>query len=76
MYRRKTLLAPSHYAAKWAIPDIDQRNDLRQVNLLGYAYATMADGPDKEAKLLQILEHFHGYLMKYLAMVSGARYLR
>jgi hypothetical protein len=29
----------------------------------------MPDGPDKEAKLLQVLECFHGYLMKYLCMI-------
>jgi hypothetical protein len=68
MYR-STLLAPSHYAGQWTIPKKDQRNDLRQVNLLGYAYATSPDGPEKEACLLQVLEMFHGHLMKYLCMI-------
>ena len=68
MYR-STLLKPSHYAGQWVVPDRDQRNDLQVVNLLGYAYATAPDGPDKEAKLLQVLEMFHGYLMKYLCMI-------
>ena len=51
------------------VPERDQHNDLRAVNWLGYAYATSPDGPDKEAKLLQVLECFHGYMMKYLCMI-------
>jgi hypothetical protein len=68
MYR-STILKPSHYAGQWVIPEKDQHNDLRQVNLLGYAYATSPDGPEKEAKLLHVLELFHGYMMKYLCMI-------
>jgi hypothetical protein len=66
---RSTFLAPSHYAGKWIIPDEEQRNDLAAVNDLGYAYATAPDSPAKEAKLLEVLECFHGYLMKYLCMI-------
>jgi hypothetical protein len=51
------------------IPDEDQRNDLSSVNALGYAYATAPDSAAKEAKLLEVLECFHGYLMKYLCMI-------
>ena len=68
MYR-STLLKPSHYAGQWVIPDQDQRNDLRSVNQLGYDYATSPDGPEKEQKLLLVLEMFHGYLSKYLCMI-------
>jgi hypothetical protein len=39
------------------------------VNLLGYSYATAPDSAAKEAKLLSVLECFHGYLMKYLCMI-------
>jgi hypothetical protein len=66
---RSTFLAPSHYAGKWAIPDDDQRNKLADVNKLGYAYAVAPDSAAKEAKLLEVLECFHGYLMKYLCMI-------
>ena len=52
MLYRSTLLSPSHYAGKWIIPERDQHNDLQAVNLLGYVYATAADGPEKEEKLL------------------------
>jgi hypothetical protein len=68
MYR-STLLKSTHYAGQWIVPDQNQRNDLQQVNLLGYDYATSPDGPEKEAKLLKVLEHFHGYRMKYLCMI-------
>jgi hypothetical protein len=66
---RSTFLAPSHYAGKWVIPDEDQHYDLAAVNALGYAYATAPDSPAKEAKLLEVMECFHGYLMKYLCMI-------
>jgi hypothetical protein len=68
MYR-STLLSPSHYAGKWTIPEQGQRKPLQQVNLLGYDYATSLDGPEKEAKLLKVLEQFHGYMSKYLCMI-------
>ena len=66
---RRTTLSPSHYAGKWAIPEEEQRNDLKAVNQLGYEYATATDSPEKEARLLKILECFHGYLMKYVIMI-------
>jgi hypothetical protein len=68
MYR-STLLAPSHYAGKWIIPDETQRNDLAAMNQLGYDYGVAVDSPAKEALLLLLLERFHGYLMKYVCMV-------
>jgi hypothetical protein len=66
---RRTILAPTHYAGKWIIPEEEQHYDLKAVNLLGYAYATAPDSAAKEAKLLEVLECFHGYLMKYLRMI-------
>src|SRR6059036_3495895 len=66
---RSTFLAPSHYAGKWVIPDEDQHYDLKAVNALGFAYATAPDSPAKEAKLLEVMECFHRYLMKYLCMI-------
>ena len=56
-------------AGKWIIPDEDQRYDLKVVNQLGLEYAKAVDSPEKEAQLLQILECFHGYLMKYVVMI-------
>jgi hypothetical protein len=66
---RSTFLAPTHYAGKWIIPEEDQHYDLATVNLLGLGYATAPDSAAKEAKLLEVLECFHGYLMKYLCMI-------
>ena len=66
---RSTSLTPSHYAGKWAIPAEDQRIDLAVTNKLAIAYSVDPDSPEKEAKLLQLLENFHGYLMKYLVMI-------
>jgi len=73
---RSAFLAPSHYAGKWEIPAEDQRNDLKTVNLLGYAYATSPDTPEKQEKLLQVLECFHGYLVKYLCMIVRGLFRR
>lgn len=66
---RSTSLSPSHYAGKWAIPDESQRIDLAVTNKLALDYGAAPDSPEKEAMLLQLLESFHGYLMKYLVMV-------
>jgi hypothetical protein len=68
MYR-STFLAPSHYVGKWVIPEEDRHYDLKAVNLLGRTYAAAPDSAEKEAKLLEVLECFHGYLMKYLCMI-------
>ena len=56
-------------AGKWEIPEEQKRNDLKAINQLGYEYATATDSPEKEARLLKILECFHGYLMKYVIMI-------
>lgn len=66
---RSTTLSPSHYAGKWVIPDEEKRHDLKVVNQLGLEYAKAIDSPEKEAKLLQVIEYFHGYLMKYVIMI-------
>ena len=66
---RSTLLDSAHYAGRWAIPTEDQRNNLADINQLGYTYALAGDSAVKEAQLLTLLEAFHGYLMKYLCMV-------
>ena len=63
---RSTSLDPSHYAANWRE---DQQNDPAAVNRLGLSYAKSHDSSKKEEKLLQILEMFHGYTMKYLSMI-------
>jgi hypothetical protein len=69
MFYRSTTLSPSHYTGRWTIPAEDQRYDLKVVNQLGLEYAKAIDSPEKEARLLQVLECFHGYLMKYVVMI-------
>jgi hypothetical protein len=69
MFYRSTTLSHSHYAGRWTIPAEDQRYDRKVVNQLGLEYAKAIDSPEKEAKLLQVLECFHGYLMKYVVMI-------
>lgn len=66
---RTTSLKHDHYAGHWVIPAAEDRNDLKAMNKLGYDYAVAPDSPEKEAKLLQAIEGFHGYLMKYVCMV-------
>jgi len=67
---RVILLDPSHWAGKWIVPKEDQHYDLKTVNKLGYEYGISPDSPEKETKLLQLLEYFHGYLMKYVLMIQ------
>jgi hypothetical protein len=67
---RVILLDPSHWAGKWTAPDEDQHYNLKVVNQLGYEYGVAPDSPEKEAKLLQLLEYFHGCLMKYVLMIE------
>ena len=50
-------------------PDESHRIDLAASNQLAYAYGIAPDSAQKEAMLLQLLERFHGYVMKYLIMI-------
>lgn len=68
MFRSYTL-SEGHYAACWEIPGDDNFNIRTDVNDLAIRYATLEDGPEKEAASLQLLQCFHGYLMKYTNMV-------
>ena len=60
---------PQLYTGKWAIPDESQRIDLAVTNKIALAYGVEPDGSEKKAMLLQLLQNFHGYLMKYLVMI-------
>jgi len=62
---KPALLPATHYAAGWTNAVLP----LEQTNQLGHAYALMEDGPEKRAKFLEIIQAFHGYLMKYLTMI-------
>lgn len=62
-------LERSHYAAKWTLPKEGEFNDLAVVNQAGIDYAQLPDGLAKEAKLLEIVKYFHGYVFKYADLI-------
>lgn len=62
-------LEAPHYAAKWTLPKEGEFNDLQVVNQAGIDYANFPDGPDKEAKMLEIVKYFHGYVFKYCDLI-------
>lgn len=66
---RNATLSPSHYAHGWRIASSENLNDREAVNRLAIEYASLPDGAEKEAKCLEIVQCFHGYLMKYLHMI-------
>lgn len=69
MYRT-VALSSEHYASKWPTPSEETAlNSREDVNALGIAYALASDPEEKQAKLFQIVEAFHGYLMKYMVMI-------
>jgi hypothetical protein len=68
VYRNATL-SSSHYAYTWRVAAEGALNDREQVNKLAIDYSNLPDGPDKEAKCLELVQCFHGYLMKYLNMI-------
>lgn len=60
----------SHYASRWTLPKEGEFNDLGTVNQAGIDYAQLPDGPIKEAKLLEIVKYFHGYVFKYTDLIA------
>jgi hypothetical protein len=66
---RTAALSSDHYATKWKMPTEENLNDRLTVNALGIKYARLKNGPEKEATLLEIIQCFHGYLIKYLNMI-------
>jgi len=65
---RSAILSSAHYASTWKT-DAPLRS-VEDVNELGRQYAVLPDSdPAKEEKLLEILQCFHPYVMKYLSMI-------
>jgi hypothetical protein len=48
----------------------------KNADRLGRKYALLPVGPEKEAKFLEIAQFFHGYVMKYLTMISQGHVLQ
>jgi hypothetical protein len=59
-------LPVGHYAAQWPEDVIRTPGELTQ---LGIDYVDAPEGPEKEARLLEILQCFHNYLLKYVGMI-------
>jgi hypothetical protein len=59
-------LPVGHYAAQWPEDLIRTPGEVTQ---LGIEYVDLPDGPEKEAKLLELLQCFHSYLLKYVGMI-------
>ena len=66
---RSFTVSEAHYAYQWRIPSDSNLHDHKKVNQLAIEYATAEDGPHKESLFLQLVECFHGYLIKYVNMV-------
>jgi hypothetical protein len=66
---RNYYLSPSHYAAKWQVRDVSDRHDLELINQKAYACATAQDPALREQLQLEILEAFHGYIIKYFNLI-------
>jgi hypothetical protein len=63
---RNIVLPSSHYAARWSS---DIMRTPSELTALGRQYAELPLGTPKEDKLLEIVQCFHGYLLKYLATI-------
>ncbi len=55
-----------HYAAQWPADSVRTADE---VTALGLAYTELPEGEPRNAKLLEILQCFHGYLIKYMGMI-------
>jgi hypothetical protein len=58
-------LSANHYAALWGKTD----NSLEDVTNLGIRYAELPDCREKEDVLLEIIQCFHSYVLKYVDMI-------
>lgn len=66
---RSFVLSSKHYASKWEVRTVSNRHDRDRVNALAYDFATTSDPVKREALQLELLECFHGYLIKYFNMI-------
>ena len=66
---RSFSLTKRHYAGNWQLRDVEDRHDRTEVNKLAFEFATTDDSMRREDLQLQLLECFHGYLLKYLNMI-------
>ena len=67
MSHRSYTVSRDHYASRWKVTG--ELNDRKAINLLAITYATMPDGPAREAVYLELIRAFDPYLKKYGNMV-------
>jgi hypothetical protein len=63
---RSITLSQLHYAARWPDAVVRTPDELTQ---LGARFVDAPEGDEKERLLLEILQCFHGYLLKYVSMI-------
>ncbi|MDQ2841956.1 MAG: hypothetical protein M3Y72_13140 [Acidobacteriota bacterium] len=56
-----------HYAAKWPTDAVIKTP--AELTKLGAEFVDLPEGQDKERLLLELLQCFHGYLLKYVSMI-------
>jgi hypothetical protein len=63
-------LSPLHYAAKWPTDVVRTPAELTK---LGAEFVDFPEGHEKERLLVELLQRFHGYLLKYVSMILRGR---
>lgn len=66
---RNYYLSPNHYAAKWKVREVSDRHDRELINQKALELATTSDATRRESLTLEVLEAFHGYLIKYFNLI-------
>jgi hypothetical protein len=66
---RNYYLNSNHYAAQWKVREISDRHDRDEINQKAIDWSTSTDPEQRERLQLEILEAFHGYLIKYFNLI-------
>lgn len=66
---RNFLLSANHYASKWTVKEFSDRHDLDVINQKAIDLLNTDDPAVHETLQLEILEAFHGYLLKYFNLI-------
>ena len=69
---RNYYLSSGHYASKWVVREVSDRHDREIINQKAYDFATTTDPVLREKLQLEVLEAFHGYLIKYFNLIVYA----
>jgi len=69
MAPRNITLPADHYASKW---NAQVHHTPSALTEMGKSFARLPEGEEKQQKLLEICQAFHGYLTKYMGMIVQA----